>query len=63
MILIGAGLLALQFLLYIPVALILCSFFGVWAIKCTPPLAAKMLGLRPATPYQAISSAWCRCVF
>ena len=31
--------------LYVPIALILCSFFGVWAIKGTPLLAAKMLGL------------------
>jgi C4-dicarboxylate transporter DctM subunit len=31
--------------LYVPVALILCSFLGVWAIKGTPLLAAKMLGL------------------
>ena len=31
--------------LYVPIALILCSFIGVWAIKGTPLLAAKMLGL------------------
>lgn len=31
--------------LYVPIALILCSFVGVWAIKGTPFLAAKMLGL------------------
>lgn len=31
--------------LYVPIALILCSFLGVWAIKGTPLLAAKMLGL------------------
>lgn len=31
--------------LYVPIALILCSFVGVWAIKGTPLLAAKMLGL------------------
>lgn len=31
--------------MHVPVALILCSFLGVWAIKGTPLLAAKMLGL------------------
>jgi len=31
--------------LYVPVALILCSFLGVWAIKGSAVLAAKMLGL------------------
>ena len=31
--------------LYVPIALILCSFLGVWAIKGDPVLAAKMLGL------------------
>ncbi len=31
--------------LYIPIALILCSFCGVWAIKGSAVLAAKMLGL------------------
>lgn len=31
--------------LYVPVALILCSFLGMWAIKGTPILAASMLGL------------------
>jgi C4-dicarboxylate transporter DctM subunit len=31
--------------LYVPIALILCSFVGVWAIKGTPLLAAKMLGI------------------
>lgn len=31
--------------LYVPIALKLCSFIGVWAIKGTPLLAAKMLGL------------------
>lgn len=31
--------------LYIPIALILCSFLGVWAIKGNAILAAKMLGL------------------
>lgn len=31
--------------LYVPIALILCSFLGVWAIKGSPLLAAKMLGL------------------
>lgn len=31
--------------LYVPIALILCSFAGMWAIKGTPLLAAKMLGL------------------
>ncbi|SMX30069.1 Sialic acid TRAP transporter permease protein SiaT [Pelagimonas phthalicica] len=31
--------------LYIPIALILCSFVGVWAIKGNALLAAKMLGL------------------
>lgn len=31
--------------LYVPIALITCSFFGVWAIKGSPLLASKMLGL------------------
>lgn len=31
--------------LYVPIALILCSFVGVWAIKGNMVLAAKMLGL------------------
>lgn len=31
--------------MYVPVAMILCSFVGVWAIKGSPELAAKMLGL------------------
>jgi tripartite ATP-independent transporter DctM subunit len=31
--------------LYVPIALILCSFIGVWAIKGNALLAAKMLGL------------------
>ncbi|MCV6594173.1 MAG: TRAP transporter large permease [Silicimonas sp.] len=31
--------------LYVPVALIACSFVGVWAIKGSPLLASKMLGL------------------
>ncbi|MBN7784334.1 TRAP transporter large permease [Ponticoccus gilvus] len=31
--------------MFVPIALILCSFLGVWAIKGSPILAAKMLGL------------------
>ncbi len=31
--------------LYVPIALIACSFVGVWAIKGSPLLASKMLGL------------------
>ncbi len=31
--------------LHVPIAMILCSFVGVWAIKGNPELAAKMLGL------------------
>jgi tripartite ATP-independent transporter DctM subunit len=31
--------------MFVPIALILCSFIGVWAIKESPDLAAKMLGL------------------
>ncbi|MAW51339.1 MAG: C4-dicarboxylate ABC transporter permease [Geminicoccus sp.] len=31
--------------LYVPIALIACSFVGVWAIKGSPILASKMLGL------------------
>lgn len=38
------GLLVL-FGLYVPIALIACSFVGVWAIKGSPLLASKMLGL------------------
>lgn len=31
--------------MYVPIALIACSFLGVWAIKGSPLLASKMLGL------------------
>lgn len=31
--------------LYVPIALMVCSFFGVWAIKGSPVLAAKLLAL------------------
>lgn len=31
--------------MYVPIALISCSFVGVWAIKGSPLLASKMLGL------------------
>ncbi|MGM0584052.1 MAG: TRAP transporter large permease [Pseudomonadota bacterium] len=31
--------------LFVPVALILCSFLGVWAIKGSPELASKLLAL------------------
>jgi len=31
--------------MYVPIALMLASFLGVWAIKGSPELAAKMLGL------------------
>ncbi|MBD3664896.1 TRAP transporter large permease [Sulfitobacter aestuariivivens] len=31
--------------MYVPIALIACSFMGVWAIKGSPLLASKMLGL------------------
>lgn len=31
--------------LFVPIALIFCSFVGLWAIKGSPILAAKMLGL------------------
>lgn len=31
--------------MYVPIALIACSFGGVWAIKGSPVLASKMLGL------------------
>lgn len=40
----GMGLLVLGGM-YVPIALILMSFLGVWAIKGSPILAAKMLGL------------------
>lgn len=45
--LIALGVMALLVLLgmYVPVALIACSFAGVWAIKGSPLLASKMLGL------------------
>lgn len=39
----GMGLLVLGGM-FVPIALILCSFLGVWAIKGSPILAAKMLG-------------------
>ncbi|MEM7303831.1 MAG: TRAP transporter large permease [Pseudomonadota bacterium] len=42
--LLAMGILVL-FGLYVPVALIACSFAGVWAIKGSPLLASKMLGL------------------
>ena len=31
--------------LYVPIALMACSFVGVWAIKGSPLLASKLLGL------------------
>lgn len=31
--------------LFVPIALMLCSFVGVWAIKGSPVLAAKLMGL------------------
>ncbi|MFK7752068.1 MAG: TRAP transporter large permease subunit, partial [Sedimentitalea sp.] len=40
----GMGVLVLGGM-FVPIALILMSFIGVWAIKGTPLLAAKMLGL------------------
>ncbi|MEO0387824.1 MAG: TRAP transporter large permease subunit [Pseudomonadota bacterium] len=40
----GMGLLVIGGM-FVPIALILCSFLGVWAIKGSPVLAAKMLGL------------------
>lgn len=40
----GMGLMVLGGM-FVPIALILCSFLGVWAIKGSPLLAAKMLGL------------------
>ncbi len=41
-----AGLVILVFAgMYVPIALMLASFIGVWAIKGSPELAAKMLGL------------------
>lgn len=45
--LIALGVMALLVLsgLYVPVALMLCSFVGVWAMRDNPELAAKMLGL------------------
>lgn len=42
--LIAMGVLVL-FGLFVPIALIACSFAGVWAIKGSPVLASKMLGL------------------
>ena len=41
-----AGMGVLVFLgLYVPIALMLCSFLGMWAIRGSPELAARMLGL------------------
>lgn len=40
----GMGVLVLAGL-HVPIALIVCSFAGMWAIKGTPDLAATMLGL------------------
>ncbi len=34
--------------LYVPIALMVCSFIGVWAIKGSPLLASKLLGLAAA---------------
>ncbi len=34
--------------LYVPIALMLCSFIGVWLIKGSPVLASKLLGLSAA---------------
>jgi C4-dicarboxylate transporter, DctM subunit len=34
--------------LYVPIALMACSFLGVWAIKGSPLLASKLLGLAAA---------------
>lgn len=39
--------------LYVPIALMVCSFLGVWAIKGSPLLASKLLGL---SAYNTISS-------
>jgi len=39
--------------LYVPIALALCSFVGVWAIKGSPVLASKLLAL---AAYDSISS-------
>lgn len=44
-----AGIVSLvMFGLYVPIALMLCSFIGVWAIKGSPLLASKLLGLAAA---------------
>lgn len=40
----GMGALVL-FGLYVPIALMVCSFLGMWAIRGSPELAARMLGL------------------
>ncbi len=39
--------------LYVPIALMACSFIGVWAIKGSPVLASKLLGL---SAYNTIAS-------
>lgn len=39
--------------LYVPIALMVCSFVGVWAIKGSPLLASKLLGL---ASYNTIAS-------
>jgi len=39
--------------LYVPIALMVCSFVGVWAIKSSPLLASKLLGL---AAYNTIAS-------
>ena len=39
--------------LYVPIALMVCSFVGVWAIKGSPVLASKLLGL---SAYNTIAS-------
>ena len=44
-IMLGAIVFLVMFGLYVPIALMLCSFVGVWAIKGSALLASKLLGL------------------
>lgn len=44
--------------MYVPIALIACSFVGVWAIKESPLLASRMLGLSANDAISSYFSGW-----
>ena len=39
--------------MFVPIALMCCSFVGVWAIKGSPMLASKLLALAAMIPSRA----------